>query len=160
MPAYAVARADFLASTDFAQRRIDDNNRIHDGDRYLRPLKVVASVDAGSQAASCTCPFTVEGSTFLWYPWSLAAAKALTIDSSLAPAQRERALEIVNTLEARLSDSKELIGTGFTYVIAEFVIGATPTAWAETAVGRKESPQASKSRLAVIRVPSRPKASR
>ena len=149
MPAYTAAKVDFLASTDFEQRRIDDNNRIHDGDRYLRPQKAMAGGAPGSQVGPCTCPFTVEGSTFLWYPWSLAAAKALAVDSSMAPEQQAKALAIANTLEARLTDSRGLVGTGFTYVMAEFVIGATPG-----------SAQTVKSRLAVMRVPSRPKASR
>lgn len=121
MQTYVHAKEAFLADPDFGARAIDDNNRLHDNDRYIQkqPGRTPA-------AAGCVCqPFTIESSTFLWYPWSLAAARALAEQHSLAPEQRTKAARIADRLEARLTEARALVGTGFYYLAAEFIIGGS-----------------------------------
>jgi hypothetical protein len=118
MQTYVRAKEAFLANPDFGLRSLDYNNRLHDGDRYIHKQTLKTA------AVGCACqPFTIESSTFLWYPWALAATRALSAQESLAPDARAKATQIADRLEARLTEARPLIGTGFYYLAAEFVIG-------------------------------------
>src|SRR5262249_44425734 len=78
-----------------------------------------------STPGACVCPFTIENSTFLWYPWSMASARALAMDQNVTADQRAKAGTVAETLTARLSEANLLIDTGFHYIMAEFLIGAS-----------------------------------
>ena len=115
------AKKEFLAAPDFGSRSLGDNDRLHDSDRYLRIVSPPVSTPA-----SCTCPpFTIEASTFLWYPWSLAAVRSLAFDQTIEATQRAAAENLSRALTGRLSEASELIDTGFNYIVAEFLIGVS-----------------------------------
>jgi hypothetical protein len=69
-----------------------------------------------------------EGSTFLWFPWSLLALSRLSVDQSLSAEERQAAtqlrLEILNTNADKLESYVET--ANLTYVLAEnlFCVGA------------------------------------
>jgi serine/threonine protein kinase len=70
--AYAGAKKDFIANRDLASRTIGkDNSSVPDVDIRF----------SGSE-------FMAEGSTFLWFPWTLAELSQLTRDDSLPAEQR------------------------------------------------------------------------
>jgi hypothetical protein len=72
------------SSTYLSRMAISSNQRVHDGDRYLRGLS-----------------FTAESSTFLWYPWSILLANALRTNEFLDDTVRERARTLLNELLRR-----------------------------------------------------------
>jgi len=87
-------------------KRVDDNQRMADNDRYY------------GQTA-----YTSEGSTFLWYPWSLCAFGALARDDSLTEHERHDAAEWRDMLLARAHEFGIFAKDQFLYVPAEGVIG-------------------------------------
>jgi hypothetical protein len=97
-----------------------DNNRMHDFDRYLQHA---SGTPGAARAVACGCQFTVEASTFLWYPWSLAASRALANDQTLTADQRERARQVAATLGQRTADAGSWLDREFHYATAEFLIG-------------------------------------
>jgi hypothetical protein len=119
------AKKDFLDFLDVS-RSLRTNDRMHDGDRYL----MHASGSPATQSASavpCGCQFTVESSTFLWYPWSLAAARALSMDQTLSADERDVARQKADVLEQRASEAKPWLDDEYHYVTAEFLIGTAAT---------------------------------
>ncbi|HUK36943.1 MAG TPA: hypothetical protein VLV86_23675 [Vicinamibacterales bacterium] len=116
----------FLAEPSFGTRSASLNDRLHDTDRYL-PISSAVTPSASGGHAACSCPLTIEGSTFLWYPWSVAAAQALAADGELAPEQRQRASAVARLLVDRLSDSSSFVSGEFNYVDAEYLLGVSPT---------------------------------
>src|SRR5262249_23047084 len=95
LPNAALAQKEFLA-VDFEQRKPTYNTRLHDGDRYVHRAA------STSTPGACVCPFTIENSTFLWYPWSMASARALAMDQNVTADQRAKAGTVAETLTARL----------------------------------------------------------
>lgn len=96
-PAFATARRAFLdqalqgvdgmaAATQVGTRDFNSNCRPHDTDRYLP-----------------NASFRVETSTFLWYPWSLAAVSVMRDDSSLTGAERNMARTLELLLAQRIA---------------------------------------------------------
>jgi hypothetical protein len=118
-PNALTAKQDFLSHTQL-DRAIGDNNRMHDGDRYLQHA---SAVPAATHAVACGCQFTVEASTFLWYPWSLAAARALASDQTLTPDDRERARQIAATLAQRTAEASSWLDHEYHYATSEFLVG-------------------------------------
>jgi hypothetical protein len=119
------AKKDFLDFLDVS-RSLRTNDRMHDGDRYL----MHASGSPATQSASavpCGCQFTVESSTFLWYPWSLAAARALSMDQTLSADERDAARQKADVLEQRASEAKPWLDDEYHYVTAEFLVGTAAT---------------------------------
>jgi hypothetical protein len=125
-PNFKSAVGMFLAETTFQSRAVGLNDRLHDSDRYLPGSASLATISVTAHA-TCSCPLTIEGSTFLWYPWSVAAARALADDGELQTEQRQRAATLARQLVQRLSDSSSFVSGGFNYVNAEFLLGVTPT---------------------------------
>ncbi|HXD19045.1 MAG TPA: hypothetical protein VN654_18665 [Vicinamibacterales bacterium] len=123
-PNALTAKQDFLTRVQL-DRTITDNNRMHDFDRYLQHA---SGAPAAAHAVACGCQFTVEASTFLWYPWSLAASRALANDPTLTPDQRERARQVAATLGQRTADARSWLDREFHYATAEFLIGTAPGA--------------------------------
>jgi hypothetical protein len=74
---------------DFSRFSVGSNQRVHDSDRYLEGL-----------------PLTVEQSTFLWFPWTVALTTELIADPLLTQTDRERAADVQRIL---LSRSNELV---------------------------------------------------
>jgi len=122
-PNALTAKQDFLNRVK-PDRDIADNNRMHDGDRYLQHA---SGTPGAARATACGCQFTVEGSTFLWYPWSLAAARGLAFDQTLTADERERARQVAATLEQRAAGARSWLDREYYYVTAEFLIGTAAT---------------------------------
>jgi hypothetical protein len=122
-PNALTAKQDFLNRVK-PDRSISDNNRMHDGDRYLQHP---SGTPAAARATACSCQFTVEGSTFLWYPWSLAAARALASDQTLTADERERARQVAATLGQRAAEAQSWLDREYHYATAEFLIGTGST---------------------------------
>ena len=122
-PNTLAAKQDFLGHIK-PDRAIDDNNRMHDYDRYLQHA---SAAPAAAHAVACGCQFTVEASTFLWYPWSLAAARALASDHTLTPDDRERARQIAATLAQRTADAGSWLDHEYHYATSEFLVGTAPS---------------------------------
>ena len=105
--------------TEFTTRAVGENDRLHNSDRY------VSSAPEATSQAGCNCPpFAIEGSTFLWYPWSLAAARALSVERSLSKDERQRAGSIANSLLKRFSEYHSVLKTGMSYQAAELILSA------------------------------------
>jgi hypothetical protein len=108
----------FLANEkQFASEEVGRNDRLHDSDRYLP-----TTFSEGDDRLACRYPVTIEGSTFLWYPWSFAASKTLSSDAQLSSEQRNIAARINSRLLARLSESAALAIKELNYVSAEFLV--------------------------------------
>jgi len=122
-PNALTAKQDFLNRVK-PDRSIADNNRMHDGDRYLQHASGAA---AAARATACGCQFTVEASTFLWYPWSLAAARTLGSDQTLTADERERARQVAATLGQRAAEARSWLDREYHYATAEFLIGTGST---------------------------------
>jgi hypothetical protein len=109
---YKTARKDFVNNKQLATRSIEkDNSSIPDAD-----VRFVNS------------EFMTEGSTFLWFPWTLLELTQLSQDKSLSEEDRKAAtqlrLEILNANSERLENYVET--ANLTYVLAEnlFCVGA------------------------------------
>lgn len=99
----------FLAEEQkLIHRPIRQNDRMHDADRYLFPS-----------------PLSIEGSTFLWFPWAVGVAGTLADDPSLDKADREKAGRLRKKLEARAVEFTAAIeeASEFNYVPSEGLIG-------------------------------------
>jgi|GEM_PF-2064458 len=109
--AYAGAKKEFIANQDLRTRAADQNN------------SSVPDIDirfAGSE-------FMAEGSTFLWFPWTLAEVSQLAVDGNLPEPDRNAAAElrsdILNYNYDRLDQFVE--NGGLMYMFAENLIGAS-----------------------------------
>ena len=122
-PNALTAKQEFLSRIK-PDRDMTDNNRMHDFDRYLQHA---SGTPGAARAVACGCQFTVEASTFLWYPWSLAASRALANDPTLTADQRERARQVAATLGQRTADARSWLDREFHYATAEFLIGTAST---------------------------------
>jgi hypothetical protein len=83
---------------------VSENKRIHDADRYLLPINMA-----------------VEGSTFLWFPWSLLALSELKQpENDLLPeADRAEAARLFGMLVDRIPEMRTFALQEFNYVPAE-----------------------------------------
>jgi hypothetical protein len=102
---YRIARRDFINNQELATKSIEkDNSSIPDADVHF----------AGSE-------FMAEGSTFLWFPWSLLELTQLSLDKGLSEEERKAAselrLEILNANAERLDQYVET--ANLTYLLAE-----------------------------------------
>ncbi|HEY0431971.1 MAG TPA: adenylate/guanylate cyclase domain-containing protein [Pyrinomonadaceae bacterium] len=102
---YRNARKDFINNKELAAKSNEkDNSSIPDADVHF----------AGSE-------FMSEGSTFLWFPWSLLALTQLSQDKSLTEEERKAAsqlrLEILNANAERFDQYVET--ANLTYLLAE-----------------------------------------
>ena len=102
---YRTARTDFINNKELATKSIEkDNSSIPDADVHF----------VGSE-------FMGEGSTFLWFPWSLLTLSQLSQDQGLSEAERNAAstlrLEILNANAERIDQYVET--ANLTYLLAE-----------------------------------------
>ncbi len=87
---YRAARKEFLSHKDIAQRSIEkDNSSIPDADTALENTE-----------------FMGEGSTFLWFPWTLLALTQLSLDENLSAEERQAASEL----------RREILSTNFAHL--------------------------------------------
>jgi class 3 adenylate cyclase len=75
---YGVARRDFIKNKQFAEWSIEENNS-HMPDADLRFVNT---------------EFLAEGSTFLWFPWTLLELTQLSSDQTLSAAERKAATQL------------------------------------------------------------------
>jgi len=102
---YRTARTDFIKNKELATKSIEkDNSSIPDADVHF----------VGSE-------FMGEGSTFLWFPWSLVTLNQLSLDQGLSEEERQAAsalrLEILNANAERIDQYVET--ANLTYLLAE-----------------------------------------
>lgn len=108
---YKTAKLDFIQNKQFGTWAADENNsNIPDADGRFPGTG-----------------FNSEGSTFLWFPWTLAELSQLAHDESLAPDDRNTAatlrLEMIKTNAAKLDTYVET--ANLTYVMAENLVGVS-----------------------------------
>ncbi len=85
-------------------RALDDNDRAHDSDRYL--------ANCGDR--------TGEGSSYLWYPWTIALAGAAADDRSASEKLRRDSTFIVQTMGRRADQLPAFVNSdGYAYPVAE-----------------------------------------
>ena len=102
---YLTARRDFINNKELATKSIEkDNSSIPDADVHF----------VGSE-------FMGEGSTFLWFPWTLLELNQLSLDQGLSEDERKAAddlrLEILNANAERIDRYVET--ANLTYLLAE-----------------------------------------
>lgn len=105
----ARAKSEFLGLEDFASRRIFLNDALADADQRLQETH-----------------YHLEGSSFLWAPWSVAALDELSRDGAADPAQTQRAREAKLELMARIYDKRDKLGYPGTYELAESLVCLSP----------------------------------
>jgi len=105
-PGLRAAKLEFLATAaSLTERPMYDNEQMHGGDQTLYGTSIL-----------------IEGSRFLWYPWALAALKALGDDDQLSADDRARADSLRGRLLAREAETDDLIAEG-TWAVAETLHG-------------------------------------
>jgi len=121
-PEYREARSDFLRLSaagsksyePVSARAVSANDQGHDSDRYFTDLAKVFPQWA---------QFRAESSTFLWYPWTMAAALMTEADGSASDSERKMASKIVKHLSQRSGDVAEFAGSDNSiYPTAELAI--------------------------------------
>ncbi|HEY2847426.1 MAG TPA: protein kinase [Pyrinomonadaceae bacterium] len=102
--AYTVAKKDLIADHDLVGRLVDNNSSVPDVDIRF----------TGSE-------FMAEGSTFLWFPWTLAELSQLTQDENLTQPDRTAAAELrSNILDRNYDRLDSYVETGgLMYMFAE-----------------------------------------
>jgi len=99
---YIQAEQQFLSDKDLATRRLDDNSHLPDTDQHF----------PGTQ-------FQAEGSTYLWFPWSVAELTHLA-EAGATKDQREASLKLRHQiLERNLDHLDDVFAKQFMYVLAE-----------------------------------------
>jgi hypothetical protein len=102
---YNDAKAAFLAcfQTPTCASRLD--TRVPDVDVHLRPTDRV-----------------LEGSTFLWFPWTLATLSDLTVDQDVSAEARKTADRFRDELLSRHEEITEGLGVALTYALGEYLV--------------------------------------
>jgi hypothetical protein len=103
-----VKRSVLEKARTWRSKGMGENARAHDSDRYLYPTRHV-----------------VESSTFLWYPWSVCAMRALSTDPALTAGERQAAARAHKDLRARVTEFGRFVQGEYNYIAAEGLIGFT-----------------------------------
>lgn len=101
----AESAAAFASRGDLVGRELIDNERLPDFDQHL-----------------VTIEHQLEGSTYLWFPWTVLALDRLRSDVELTPAVREGAEKRLLDLLERVDEIVEHVGQGGTYELAEYLL--------------------------------------
>jgi hypothetical protein len=128
-PKYKEAVEDFIKLAlegnpsfgSLTQRKVGDNEKAHDSDRYLRGRTE-----------------TVEQSTFLWYPWTMVVTDALQRDSILQENQHEQLRSLLSTLLQRSDEENRFVRND------EVIYPTAEALFAEGYYFSKEAPVAQK----------------
>jgi hypothetical protein len=67
----------------------------------------------------------LEGSTFLWFPWTLAVVSDLAVDSELSGDQRQHAGQARDSLFAKHDEVIGSVDSALTYEVAENLLGVS-----------------------------------
>lgn len=103
VPNYKDAKRDFLVDGDrWKYDFFENNTSIRDADQWLEETD-----------------FRIEGSTFLWCPWSLAALHSLTNDSELLDEERRQAVKLRAEMIEKIQKCSDDVGTSGTWELAE-----------------------------------------
>jgi hypothetical protein len=65
----------------------------------------------------------LEGSTFLWFPWTVATLSDFTVDESLSTEDREAADRLRDEMLSKHDEVSEGLGTALSYQLSENLIG-------------------------------------
>ncbi len=101
---YKEAKNNFIDISGLFSREINDNDRAHDGDRYLPQSE-----------------YAIESMTFLWYPWTLAVYEHLSNDSYLSKKQNQIASNRQKNLLHRIDEVSAFVKSEQNYVLGEFL---------------------------------------
>jgi hypothetical protein len=104
--AYKEAKDAFLLSLQVPTCVSKLDTRVPDVDVHLRPTDRV-----------------LEGSTFLWFPWTVATLSDFTVDQSLTADARHAADLLRDEMLSKHDEVTEGLGTALTYELAESTIG-------------------------------------
>lgn len=100
------AAQELFVATDFSTLQIRSSARVPDADQHLVGSSVV-----------------LEGSTFLWYPWSLAALALLSTDPDVSASVRAEAGRQRAQLTLRTEELTAYLENALPYQIAENLLG-------------------------------------
>jgi len=103
---YNDAKMKFLECLGSAPCASKLDTRVPDADVHLRPTNRV-----------------LEGSTFLWFPWTVATLTDLTVDQDVTADARKTADRFRDELLSRHEEITEGLGVALTYALAENLIG-------------------------------------
>jgi hypothetical protein len=98
------AAQELFVASDFASLQIRSSARVPDADQHLVGSSVV-----------------LEGSTFLWYPWSLAALALLSTDPDVSPSVRAEAARQRAQLTLRTEELTSYLENALPYQIADLL---------------------------------------
>lgn len=107
-PVHLQAKRWALGHEDFPNRKFARNDNISDADQTL----------PGTH-------FRLEGSTFLWCPWSVLCLGLLAADPQLAVDERDKAAQLQGRCLALLSRHRDEVGMAGTYETAETLLCTT-----------------------------------
>jgi hypothetical protein len=104
--AYKEAKEAFLKSLQLPSCVSQLDTRTPDVDVHLRPTDRV-----------------LEGSTFLWFPWTVATLSDFTVDESLSTEERQAADQLRDEMLSKHDEVSEGLGTALSYQLSENLIG-------------------------------------
>ncbi|HYL98703.1 MAG TPA: protein kinase [Blastocatellia bacterium] len=100
---FAQAKTDFISRTNLNGRALYSNNNVPDTDQMYPETN-----------------FHGEGTTFAWFPWSLAALRLLSRDAALPRVDEARAADAArNLLDSNIDELAQFADSQASYVIAE-----------------------------------------
>jgi hypothetical protein len=102
---YNDAKTEFLSCLNTSTCTSKLDTRVPDVDVHLRPTDRV-----------------LEGSTFLWFPWTVATLSDLTVDQDLTKDERKLADRFRDELLSRHDEISQGLGVGLTYALGENLI--------------------------------------
>jgi hypothetical protein len=65
----------------------------------------------------------LEGSTFLWFPWTVATLSDFTVDESLSAEEQQAADQLRDAMLSKHDEVSEGLGTALSYQLSENLIG-------------------------------------
>src|SRR5262249_11424244 len=101
IPNYKTAKREFLADRSWLAYDFFQNTSIRDADQGFDGTN-----------------FRIEGSTFLWCSWCLAALHALSRDPELSDEEREQAMKLRGEAMKKIQEASDEIGTSGTWELA------------------------------------------
>lgn len=101
-PFFQKWKQEFLADRTWRALDFFQNSSIRDADQWLDEYRI-------------------EGSSFLWCPWTLAALHSLSVDSGLSDEECKQAVSLRREVIQKILDQSDYIGTNGTYELAETI---------------------------------------
>jgi hypothetical protein len=104
---YLNSRTLFLGNLN-ADAGVSENQRLHDSEQFMPKLS-----------------FQLEGSNFLWYPWTLAAYVQMLADPVVAISERQQAGRCMVNLGLKADEAQAHIEREYLYVWSENLFAAS-----------------------------------